>query len=270
MKRPRILLADDYPPILEAIRAILAKRYEIVGSVADGKALVEAALRLKPDLIVSDITMPLLSGFEAAVQIKKNLPEMRLLFLSMHSNSAYAKAALRVGGTGYVVKSKMGHELLEAVQSVLDGRIYLSSSISTQHQAQFQDPATLDAETTRTLANPRHAHIVYPYSDDRSLVNKVGYYASSGLRRNSGVILVMTEAHRYAIRRYLKADWNLEALEASRQLSSSMLPKQWVVSWQMIIQIPDSSKRVLDRPSSTLNVMNAPVLSGRPGFLEKW
>ena len=105
MKRPRILLADDHPAVLEDIRAVLAPHYEIVGTVADGRALVEAALRLKPDLIVADITMPLLNGIDAAVQIKKSLPEMRLLFVTMHSSPAYLKAVFEAGGTGYVLKS---------------------------------------------------------------------------------------------------------------------------------------------------------------------
>jgi DNA-binding NarL/FixJ family response regulator len=211
-------LADDQPWVLESISAILAPHYEIVETVADGWALVEAALRLKPDLIVSDISMPLLSGLAAAVEIKKRLPDMRLLFVTMHSNSAYAKTALTVGGTGYVVKSTMREELLDAVQSVLSGRIYLSHSLSTQHLEQFQDRATMDPGTALILENPSPAHIVYPYSDDRCLVNKVGYYASNGLGRNGAVILITTEAHRYTIQRYLKADWNVEALEASRQL----------------------------------------------------
>jgi DNA-binding NarL/FixJ family response regulator len=219
MKPPRILLADDYPAMLEAISAVLAPHYEIVGTVADGRALVEAALRLKPDLIVVDITMPLLSGIEAAVRIKKSLPDMRLLFVTMHASSAYVKAALEVGGTGYVVKSTMREELLDAVQSVLNGRIYVSSSLSAEHPGQFQDPATMDPRTARILSHPaRHAHIVYPYTDDRSLVSKVSYFASNGLKRSGAVILITTEAHRYAIKRYLKAAWKVDALEASGQL----------------------------------------------------
>lgn len=138
MKHPRILLADDHALMLGDIRAILAPHYEIIEAVTDGRALVEAALRLRPDLIISDITMPLLSGLEAAVQIKKSLPEMRLLFVTMHSDSAYAKAALKVG-TGYVVKSGIREELLEAAQSVLRGRIYVSPSLPAEHRGRFQD-----------------------------------------------------------------------------------------------------------------------------------
>jgi DNA-binding NarL/FixJ family response regulator len=218
MKRPRILLADDHALMLESISAILAPHYEIVGTVADGVALVEMALRLKPDVIVSDISMPLLSGFQAAVQIKKSLPNTRLLFVTMSSNSVYAKVALNVGGSGYVLKSSMREELLDAVGSVLNGRIYVSPSLSTQHLEEFQRPATREPETATILESPCHAHIVYPYSDDRALVAKVGYYASNGLRRNGSVTLITTEAHRYAIKRYLKAEWKVEALEASGQL----------------------------------------------------
>ncbi len=163
MKRPRILLADDHTLMLERMRALLAPRYEIAGIVADGQTLVEAALRLKPDLIVTDITMPLLSGIEAAVQIKKHLPDMRLLFVTMHSSPAYLKAAFGVGGTGYVVKSDTREQLLEAVQCVLDDRIYLSPSLSTEHRGRLQDPAAMDPRTARILSNPaRQSHIVYP------------------------------------------------------------------------------------------------------------
>ncbi len=220
MKRPRILLADDRPSALEGIREILAPHYEIAGSVADGRALIEAARRLKPDLIVTDITMPLLSGVEAAVQIKKTLPDVRLLFVTMHSKAAYAKAALEVGGTGYVVKSTMREELLDAVQSVLNGSVYLSPCISNEHLGRMAGPVTIDPRTARILANPaRHAHIVFSYADDDSLVNKVGYYASNGLRRNDAVILITTEAHRYAIKKYLKDAHKVEDLEARRQLT---------------------------------------------------
>jgi len=139
VKRPRVLLADDHPVILEEIRAILAPTCEIVETVADGRSLVEAALRLKPDLIVVDITMPLLNGIDAAVQIKKSLPGMKLLFVTMHANTAYVEAAFEAGGTGYVLKSGLRDELPDAVQSVLSGRIYASPSLSTDHPERLQD-----------------------------------------------------------------------------------------------------------------------------------
>ena len=220
MKRPRILLADDHALMLEEISAILAPHYEIVGIVADGRALVEAALRLRPDLIIVDITMPLLNGIDAAAQIKESLPGMKLLFVTMHSRAVYIEAAFEAGGAGYVLKSGIREELLDAVQSVLNGRIYVSPNLSTKHLKWFQhEPVTMDPGTARILESHCHAHIVYPYSDDRSLVSKVVYFVSNGLGRNGAVILVTTAAHRDAIRRSLKAKWKLEPLEASGQLA---------------------------------------------------
>jgi DNA-binding NarL/FixJ family response regulator len=159
MNRLRILLADDHPTILEDIRAVLAPHYGIVGTVVDGRALVETALRLKPDLIVADISMPLLSGFEAAVQIKKSLPDIRFLFVTMHSSSAYLTAAFQAGGTGYVLKSGVREELLEAVQSVLSDRTYISPTLLTEH-LEFQDPTRAAAAVLRlSMLEPESAKL---------------------------------------------------------------------------------------------------------------
>lgn len=149
MQRPRLLLADDHAAILEDIRAILAPHCEIVGIVADGRALVEAALRLRPDLIIVDITMPHLSGIEAARQIKTSLPEIKLLFVTMHSSSAYLIAAFQAGGTGYVLKSALRQELLDAVQNVLSDRTYISPTLLTKHLERFQDPTRAAAAVLR-------------------------------------------------------------------------------------------------------------------------
>jgi len=147
MKRTRILLADD----LEGIRAVLEPHHEIVGAVADGRALVEATLRLKPDLIILDITMPLLNGIDAAVQIRKSLLGVRLLFITMHVNPAYLEAALNAGGTGYVLKSAAREELLDAIQSVMKGRIYVTPSLSREHLERFQDPSLAAASLRLTV-----------------------------------------------------------------------------------------------------------------------
>ncbi len=164
MKKPRILLADDHALLLEAIRRVLAPHYEIVGTVKDGRALVVAALRLKGDLIVSDITMPHLNGIDAAIQIKASLPGTKLLFVSAHSSSAYVTAAFKAGGTGYVLKSAVLEELLDAAQSVLKGRMYISSGLSTELLGRFQHPVTAisrlskrEHETLRLIAQGRAA-----------------------------------------------------------------------------------------------------------------
>lgn len=154
MKRTRILLADDHTLTLEGIRSVIEPHHEIAGMVTDGRTLVDAALRLKPDLIILDITMPLLNGIDAAVQIRKSLPRAKLLFVTMHVNPAYLEAALNVGATGYVLKSAAREELLDAISSVLSGRIYISPSLSNQHLERFSDPARA-AATLRLSARER-------------------------------------------------------------------------------------------------------------------
>jgi DNA-binding NarL/FixJ family response regulator len=151
VKRARILLADDHTLTLEGIRVILAPHHEIIGTVTDGRALLDSALRLKPDLIVLDITMPLLNGIDAAIQIKKSLPDTKLLFVTMHVSPAYLEAALDAGGTGYVLKSAAREELLEAVDSVLKGRTYLTPSLSGEHLERFRDPSRAAAALRLSL-----------------------------------------------------------------------------------------------------------------------
>lgn len=141
MKRARILLADDHALTLEGILAILQPLHEVVGTVADGRALVEAAAKLRPDLIVLDITMPLLNGIDAAGLIRKLDPGVKLLFVTMHANPAYLEAVLSAGATGYVLKSAAREELLEAVDTVLSGGIFITPGLSDEHLERFQDPA---------------------------------------------------------------------------------------------------------------------------------
>jgi DNA-binding NarL/FixJ family response regulator len=136
----RLLLADDHALTLEGIRAVLEPHHEIVGMVNEGRALLEATNRLKPDLVVLDITMPLLNGVDAAIQLKKNIPRLKLLFVTMHVNPAYLEAALNAGATGYILKSAAREELLDAVQEVLNGRICVTPSLSNEHLERFTDP----------------------------------------------------------------------------------------------------------------------------------
>ena len=129
MKQARILLADDFAATRESLQAILAPHFEIAAIVANGRDLVEAALRLKPDLIILDVTMPLLNGIRAARQIRKSLPETKLLFVTMHTSSAYMQAAFDAGGAGYLVKSSAREEILAAVVKVLEGETYITPNL---------------------------------------------------------------------------------------------------------------------------------------------
>lgn len=142
--RARILIADDHPLTLEGVRTVLERDHEIVGTVTNGRALLEFTERLKPDLVVLDISMPLLNGIDAAIQIGKMLPQTKLLFVTMHLSPPYLEAALDAGATGYVIKSSAREELLEAVASVLRGAVYVSP--------QFAGAGS----TLRDMAHPGH------------------------------------------------------------------------------------------------------------------
>lgn len=130
--KARILLGDDHALILDGLRNALQTHYEIAGLAKDGRALVQAAEKLKPDLIVVDISMPLLNGFEAAKQIKKILPQVKLIFLSQHLNPAYLKQALKLGASGYVLKADATEELQEAITTVLRGRTYITPAFGEE------------------------------------------------------------------------------------------------------------------------------------------
>ena len=129
MKRARILLADDHALMLDGFSNLLEPKYNVVGTVEDGKALVEAAIRLNPNLIILDITMPELNGIDAAREIKKSLPQTKLLFVTMHTSATYVRAALDAGADGYAVKSSGRSEILAAVEAVLAGNRYIAPGV---------------------------------------------------------------------------------------------------------------------------------------------
>jgi DNA-binding NarL/FixJ family response regulator len=122
----RVLLGDDHAFILDGVRAALRTEYEVVGQANDGRALVAAAERLKPDLIILDISMPLLNGFESAKQIHKIRPAAKIIFLSQHLNPAYLRQALKLGASGYILKSGASEELDRAIHTVLRGGTYIT------------------------------------------------------------------------------------------------------------------------------------------------
>ena len=129
LDRKRILLADDHPGFLEEVRSLLDAHHEIAGAVADGAALVDAAQVLDPDLIISDITMPGMNGFEAAAKIRSLGLRSRFVFLTVHSSPAYLRKARSFGVEGYVLKLRAADQLLPAISSVLAGETFVSPEL---------------------------------------------------------------------------------------------------------------------------------------------
>jgi DNA-binding NarL/FixJ family response regulator len=141
LTRATILLADDHVLLLAAFRRMLEPAFEVVGAAADGAALVEEALRLEPDLVVADVSMPRMNGLEAARRLRGELPRTRVVFLTVNEDPQMAAEAFALGASGYVLKSSTALELDQAIRAVLAGRRYLSKRIAGGDPALLPAPA---------------------------------------------------------------------------------------------------------------------------------
>jgi DNA-binding NarL/FixJ family response regulator len=130
MTRPRILMADDHLMLLEAFKAMLQPDFDVVGTVTDGRALLEEFTRLNPDVVLLDVAMPLLNGLDAGRQLKAQRRSVKLVYLTMNPDPDLAGEALRLGASGYVLKSSAAQELKQAIQEALRGRSYITPLIT--------------------------------------------------------------------------------------------------------------------------------------------
>jgi DNA-binding NarL/FixJ family response regulator len=130
MNRARVLLADDHAIVAEGLVGLLRGEFELVGAVGDGRALVEAVRELRPDIVVADISMPLISGLEALRRLRAEGIGVKVVFLTMHTDAHLAGEALRAGASGYVLKHSAGEELIRALHEVQRGLVYLTPLIA--------------------------------------------------------------------------------------------------------------------------------------------
>jgi DNA-binding NarL/FixJ family response regulator len=129
-RRPRVLLADDHLLVAEALRSLLTPEFDLVGVVEDGRALVEAAGRLRPDVIVADVTMPHLNGIDALVRLRQGGDRVPVVFLTMHRDVTFARRALEAGASGFVLKHSASVELIAALHAALEGKTYLTPQLA--------------------------------------------------------------------------------------------------------------------------------------------
>jgi DNA-binding NarL/FixJ family response regulator len=149
MKRITILIADDHTMVRAALQKLLEPEYEVVGCVGDGHALVKSAMGLKPDLVLVDVGMPMLNGLDAGRELKKAMPRVKLIFLTMVADPDVAAEALRIGASGYLLKNSEPEELLQAVRNAVHGTSYVTSQVRHAMEESFiRDP--------RSLNRPRH------------------------------------------------------------------------------------------------------------------
>jgi DNA-binding NarL/FixJ family response regulator len=130
MNRPTIILAEDHPNVAEQLRKLLADSFDVVAVVGHGEALVKTALRVKPDIVVTDISMPGMDGMRAAQEILLHQPSLGVVFVTVHDDRALARKALTIG-LGYVLKASAGDELVDAVNAVLEGQPFVSASLGS-------------------------------------------------------------------------------------------------------------------------------------------
>lgn len=130
MKLPTVLLADDHTIVTEGLKQLLEPYFEVIGEVEDGRELVGAAIRAKPDVVIVDISMPGLNGIDACRQITKELPTAKLVFLTMHTDPTLVSGAFQAGARGYVLKRCASAELVEAIHQVLGGGTYITPEVA--------------------------------------------------------------------------------------------------------------------------------------------
>jgi DNA-binding NarL/FixJ family response regulator len=130
VSRPRVLLADDHRMVGEGLKNLLADEFDLVGVVDDGRAMVEIARKLRPDVIVSDISMPHLNGIDALPRLKKDNPDIKVVLLTMHQNAAYARRAFEAGAFGFVLKHSAPAELIMAIRAAMKGKTFISPALA--------------------------------------------------------------------------------------------------------------------------------------------
>jgi len=201
VNRSRVLIADDHRIVAEGLRGILEPTYELVGIVENGRTLVEEANRLQPDVVVADITMPLLNGLDAMALLHRQGCCSKFIFLTMHKDVTYAAKALQQGALGYVLKHSASEELLKALATVLSGEKYVSSEIASGLES--QEEAVGQIEDLRTLTT-RQREVLQLFAEGKS-AKEVG--------SNLGISARTAENHKARIMTQLKLHTTSELVQ---------------------------------------------------------
>jgi DNA-binding NarL/FixJ family response regulator len=210
--RIRVLLVDDSEPWRRFASKELHKKPElkVIGEVADGLEAVRQAQELQPDLILLDIGLPMLNGIEAARKMRDLLPNSKILFMSANRSSDLAAEALRTGAGGYVVKSDAAGELLPAVEAVLRGKLFVSSSLSGHDLINPEDEHQAEREKVvppfRLKKVENNHHELSLYSDDAAFVDDFAHSIEAALENGNAVVVIATESHRANLLQQLRTD----------------------------------------------------------------
>lgn len=165
--KPRVLLADDHRLLVEAFAKLLEPECEIVGHVGDGLALLEAAPKMAPDVVVLDVAMPLLNGLDAGRKLKEQMPDVRLIFVTMNEDPDLVVQAFRIGASGYLLKRSAGSELLLAIREVMERRHYVTPFVTKGLVGSFIN--SLEQSGTRRTLTPRQREVLQLLAEGRSM-----------------------------------------------------------------------------------------------------
>jgi DNA-binding NarL/FixJ family response regulator len=202
LKRPRVLLADDHLMLLDALKSVLEPRSDVVGAVCDGRALLEAAARLQPDIVVLDIAMPQLNGMDAARHLKVSMPRVKLIFMTMNEDPYLVGEAFRAGASAYIVKQGAAQELTQAIELVLRGGTYVTPSIGKGlDNIALRNPKVRDHAPEPT---PRQREVIQLLAEGRSMKE-----VASELKITPRTVA----AHKYAVMELLQLKTNADLVQ---------------------------------------------------------
>jgi DNA-binding NarL/FixJ family response regulator len=165
MKRLRVLLVDDHVILVESLKKLLESEFEIVGSAGDGRAMLDMALQLRPDVVLLDVTLPVLNGLEAARRLKKKAPSISIIFLTMNEDRELAAEALRIGAAGYVLKTSAASEVCQAIRAAQSGQTFVTASVDPSHWPKRKSG---HAEPYRALT-PRQKEVLQLLAEGHSM-----------------------------------------------------------------------------------------------------
>jgi len=202
MSRPRVLIADDHRMLADALKGVLGSRCEVVATVSDGRALLEEAARLQPDVVVLDIVMPRLNGLEAGRQLKAKMPKVKLIFMTMHDDPYLVGEAFRAGASGFLLKEAAASELNDALDQVLRGSSYVT-------------PSAAEGLTNISLRDPKdREHVPEPSARQREVIQLLAEGCSmKEVAEELGITKRTVAGHKYAVMELLQLKTNADLVQ---------------------------------------------------------
>jgi DNA-binding NarL/FixJ family response regulator len=202
LKRTRVLLADDHQMLADALKGVLEPKFEVVGTVRDGRELVEATAKLKPEVVVVDVAMPRLNGLDAARQIKQNMPEVKLIFMTMNEDPELVGETFRAGGSGFLLKQAAAFELTAAIDKVVKGGSYVTPRAAEgQANIELREP---QARNRAAEPTPRQREVIQLLAEGRSMKE-----VASVLNITKRTVA----AHKYAVMELLQLRTNADLVQ---------------------------------------------------------